>query len=78
MSKVKIEVIRSAHGTCIYVNEYLIAGMKPWGGGQVMLSMEAEESDVILALEKSTYGDKPEETEEAAESDEPPTGDLPS
>lgn len=31
--KVKIELINGCEGKSVYINDYRVAGSKPWGGG---------------------------------------------
>lgn len=33
--RITIEVVRGPEGPCLLVNEYRVAGPKPWGGGTV-------------------------------------------
>lgn len=50
--KIEIEVVKGVEGHCIYINNYRVAGPKPWGGGQTVLSWRASLKDFETALEK--------------------------
>lgn len=47
---VKIEVVRGCEGDCLCVDNYRVAGNKPWGGGEVIKSWDVKLSDVLKAL----------------------------
>ena len=34
--KVKIKLVSGCEGSCICINNYRIAGSKPWGGGYIL------------------------------------------
>lgn len=38
----KLEIIKWSHVTSVYLNNYRIAGSKPWGGGKVYMEFEDE------------------------------------
>ena len=48
--KVKIELINGCEGKCICINDYRVAGSKPWGGGYVEKTWMANRKDIINAL----------------------------
>jgi hypothetical protein len=54
--KVKLEIISSDEGRSVYLNETRIAGPKPCGGGEVVLTKWIEKAEVLEALE-SDCGD---------------------
>ena len=45
-----IEEIRGCEGNCITINDYRVAGPKPWGSGIVVKNWVADVDNVIRAL----------------------------
>jgi hypothetical protein len=45
-----IDEIKGCEGNCITMNDYRVAGPKPWGGGIVVKNWVASVDDVIRAL----------------------------
>ena len=45
-----IDEIKGCEGNCITMNDYRVAGPKPWGGGIVVKNWVANIDDVIRAL----------------------------
>lgn len=45
-----IDEIRGCEGNCITINDYRVAGPKPWGGGIVVKNWVADVDNVIRAL----------------------------
>ncbi len=45
-----LTVIRGVEGTAIYLNDYRIAGPKPWGGGLIIQSWNISLQEIIEAL----------------------------
>lgn len=45
-----IDEIRGCEGNCIAINDYRVAGPKPWGGGIVVKNWVADVDDVIRSL----------------------------
>lgn len=50
--KVKIEVVAGVEGKCLYINDYRVAGPKPWGGGTAIASFEIDNEKLKKALSK--------------------------
>lgn len=50
MRKFTLEYIAGVEGNSIYLNEYRIAGPKPWGGGKVIKEWTVEADDLERAL----------------------------
>ncbi len=49
-NKVIIEVISNHFGRCITINDYRIAGQKPFGVGQVEYNFESNKEDIYKAI----------------------------
>lgn len=49
--KIRIEVISGVEGDCVAINDYRVAGPKPWGGGQVKKVWECDKKDILRALQ---------------------------
>ena len=47
---VNIEVIKGVEGDCLSVNDYRVAGSKPWGGGEVIFKGKAKKENLIKAI----------------------------
>jgi len=47
---VTIEVVSGVEGPSVYLNDYRVAGPKPWGGGKVIQKFKADRKDVLTAL----------------------------
>lgn len=45
-----IELIQGVEGLCLSLNDYRIAGPKPWGGGKVIHKWHVTESTLQRAL----------------------------
>jgi hypothetical protein len=45
-----IDEVKGCEGNCITMNDYRVAGPKPWGGGIVVKNWVASVDDVIRAL----------------------------
>lgn len=48
--KVTIEIVNGCEGKCIYINDYRVAGSKPWGGGRVETSWTVDKKEILKAL----------------------------
>lgn len=48
--KVKIEIVSGCEGKCIYINDYRVAGSKPWGGGTTEKSWTVDKGEILKAL----------------------------
>jgi len=44
--KFKVAVIQGREGLSVYINDYRVAGSKPWGGGTVLY--ENENADIPM------------------------------
>lgn len=47
----KLQIIECNNGYTILLNDYRIAGDKPWGGGTVVKTYKVSEKDIVEALE---------------------------
>lgn len=47
---ITVEVILGPEGKCLVVNDRRVAGPKPWGGGQVILSFKTTRAEIETAL----------------------------
>lgn len=45
-----LEIIEGVEGKCISLNNYRIAGPKPWGGGKVSWKREISVKDILKAV----------------------------
>jgi hypothetical protein len=50
--EVTITVLRGVEGYAIYVNNYRVAGRKPWGGGDVLYHVWVSKKDMATALKR--------------------------
>jgi hypothetical protein len=50
---VSIEVVSGVEGRSVYINDYRVAGNKPWGGGTVELKFRASLSDIFESVESA-------------------------
>ena len=50
MDIVNIVVSAGVEGPSVYINNYRVAGNKPWGGGRTLHSFKAKKSDIFDAL----------------------------
>lgn len=48
--KVIIEIINGVEGQCVAINDYRVAGPKPWGGGKVSKKFTSDMSNMRRAL----------------------------
>ena len=51
--KVKIETVNGCEGKSIYINDYRIAGSKPWGGGSTEQTWLVDKKKVLKALDRA-------------------------
>jgi hypothetical protein len=47
-----VSLVSGVEGLSIYLNNYRIAGPKPWGGGKILHEFTATSKDIELALGK--------------------------
>ena len=50
MDIVEIAVCNGVEGPSVYINDYRVAGNKPWGGGKTIYSFKAEKLNIFHAL----------------------------
>jgi hypothetical protein len=50
---VEIAVVSGASGPCVYINDYRVAGQKPWGGGKILFKFNVKATDIEKALQGS-------------------------
>jgi hypothetical protein len=46
----KVTIVAGVAGPSVYLNDYRIAGPKPWGGGRVVAEYRADGDDVDRAM----------------------------
>lgn len=49
-SDVRITVVRGVEGMALYINDYRVAGPKPWGGGEIVFQFEADPKHIDIGL----------------------------
>ena len=52
MANVRIMLVNGVEGMALYINDYRVAGPKPWGGGTAVKSWVTDEEKIIRALSK--------------------------
>lgn len=50
-SKVKIDLIEGVDGYCLTIDDYRVAGPKPWAGGTTKETWMAEKKDLLAAID---------------------------
>ena len=50
--KINIEIIAGVEGPCVSINDYRVAGPKPWGGGKVTKTWITTPSNILQAFPK--------------------------
>jgi len=48
--EIKVDIIGGVEGPCLSVNDYRVAGPKPWGGGKITRSWTVTIKDLIGGL----------------------------
>jgi len=48
--KTTVTVISGVEGYSIYINNYRIAGNKPWGGGKVVCEFKVDKKNILERL----------------------------
>jgi hypothetical protein len=48
--KIEIRVVKGVEGCCLIINDYRVAGPKPWGGGKTIYIWVAELKHLRKAL----------------------------
>jgi hypothetical protein len=46
----KVTVLKGVEGFSVYINDYRVAGPKPWGGGKILQEWKVERKDMETAL----------------------------
>lgn len=49
---VNIELVSGCEGYSLYIDDYRVAGSKPWGGGKVVKAWTAKVADIDKALKR--------------------------
>ena len=49
---VEIELVQGVEGLTLYLNDYRIAGAKPWGGGICKNAWKVDVSDILEAIKE--------------------------
>lgn len=50
MPKVSVRVVKGISGRALYINNTLVAGHKPWGGGTLVCAWQVDPKDIAEAL----------------------------
>lgn len=50
MEYMKIDIIKGVEGNSVCINEYRVAGPKPWGGGEIVESWKVNVDDILRAI----------------------------
>jgi hypothetical protein len=53
-----VEVIGGVEGPCLAINNYRVAGPKPWGGGTVQRKWRAKGKDLLTAMQRDLPEDE--------------------
>lgn len=51
--KVKIELVNGCEGKSLYINDFRVAGSKPWGGGRTELTWMVDKERIIKYLDRA-------------------------
>lgn len=51
--KVKIELVNGCEGKSIYINDYRVAGSKPWGGGRTEKDWIVDKKKFLSSLDRA-------------------------
>jgi hypothetical protein len=51
---VNVCVVMGVEGPSVSINDYRVAGNKPWGGGKILLDVNVPLSDIKYAIKNST------------------------
>lgn len=54
----KVTIIKGVEGLAVYVNDYRIAGSKPWGGGTVVREWTVDEQTLKTAMAQPIPAEK--------------------
>ena len=46
----EIDIIKGVDGNCIAINDYRVAGEKPWGGGKVLQTFKTTKKEILKAV----------------------------
>ncbi len=52
-------VVSGVEGPSIYLDDFRIAGPKPWGGGKVLYEFKVSREEIMGVFERATTGRKP-------------------
>jgi len=55
---IKIETVRGVEGNSIYIDDFRVAGSKPWGGGSLIQHWDTTVEEILTALAISHEEDK--------------------
>lgn len=47
---IEIVVLSGVEGPSIYIDNYRVAGPKPWGGGEITHEWKADKEDILRAI----------------------------
>ena len=57
----KLELVSGVEGPCLCLDDYRIAGPKPWGGGLVTNTLWVDKSDLLSAIDRALGIEKAEQ-----------------
>lgn len=63
-AKVKIELVNGCEGESIYIDDYRVAGPKPWGDGRTEKMWMVNKDDILQALSRFSQCYKSEDKDE--------------
>lgn len=55
----RVEIVAGTEGKALYINDYRVAGPKPWGGGKVIVSFNVLQKELECALKGIENDSKP-------------------
>lgn len=55
---VEIKVVAGVEGPSLYVNDFRVAGPKPWGGGKVLYTFTADATELAEAIANVPPGER--------------------
>ena len=53
--KIRIDLIRGVEGLAVYINDYRVAGPKPWGGGTIEHTWHIEKDLMHKSIERTIF-----------------------
>jgi hypothetical protein len=53
VDKISIDIVDGVEGLSLYINDYRVAGPKPWGGGTIKKQWRVKKETFIDSLQRS-------------------------